>query len=175
MVHNDIHRILVLFRSRVKAVTAGVYAAVFAAATAYHLYLTRAAWVRDEGCADLWDWKEAILYPDVWLATANDMLVLALLTAMVFFRRHVRPWAAWLCGLWGITWVLVALACTGDLTRSSAGPMNIPMFVFALPLACLLCLLEGLVLLLIRAVDRNTPRARRNRVMWVNGEKERVN
>lgn len=150
---------------RVAAVTAGVYAAVFAAATAFHVYLTRSAWVRDEGCADLWDWKEAILYPDVCRATANDMVVLALFTGVLLFRKLRCPWASWLCGAWGITWVLVVLACVDDLLRSFAGPMNIPMIVFVFPLASLLCLSEFGVLLLMRVADRNTPRARRNRVM----------
>lgn len=158
---------------RVSAVTAGVYAAVFAAATAFHVYLTRVRLVQDGGCADLWDWKEAVLYPDVYRATANDMVVLALFTGALLFRKLRCPWAAWLCGAWGITWVLVVLACVDDLLRSFAGPMHIPMIVFVFPLACLLCLPEAGVLLLLRVVDRNTPRARRNRVMWKDGATER--
>lgn len=160
---------------RVLAVTAGAYVAAGAAATMFHLYLNRLRWVRDGESAMLWDWTAAIRDTDVCLATVNDGVVLVLFTGLLLFRRLCYPWAAWLCGAWGVTWVLVASVCTGDLTRSAAGPMNIPMVVFAFPMACLLCLLEAGVLLLMRAVDRNTPRARRNRVMWANAGEERKN
>lgn len=157
---------------RVLAVTAGVYVVAFAAATVFHLYLDRLRWVMDEESAMLWDWTAAIRDTDVCLATVNDGVVLALFTGLLLFRKLRCPWAAWLCGAWGVTWVFVALVCTGDLTRSVAGPMNIPWFVFVFPMCCLLCLLEGGVLLLLRAVDRNTPRARHNRVVWKNRAKE---
>lgn len=170
--NESFQRLKMVVTPRVAAVTVAVYVAVFAAATVFHLYLDRLRWVKDGESAMLWDWTAAIRDTDVWLATVNDGGVLVLFTGQLLFRRLCCPWAAWLCGAWGITWVLVVLACVDDLTRSFAGPMNIPMIVFVFPMACLLCLLEGGVLLLLRAVDRNTPRARCNKVMWPDSAKE---
>lgn len=113
--------------------------------------LHHVSWARWYGDPGLWQWQMALCDSFLWMAWAQYMVVGALfLVAWLVWHwpRHILGINLVVCG---VIWSVVAFACTGDMTASPAGPMNMPRSITVIPVALLIGLASFIIVpLLVR-------------------------
>lgn len=118
---------------------------VLALALWLHMVIDYALWCQIS-YSELWDWREALLNAQLWMAMAQYV---AITTAFVL------AWLVWhwpghklsyILLAWGMTWLPMAFVSTSDCARLPYGSMNMPLSLFAFPFFALFCVLEAVVI-----------------------------
>lgn len=118
---------------------------VLALALWLHMVIDYALWCQIS-YPELWDWREALLNAQLWMAMAQYV---AITTAFVL------AWLVWhwpghklsyILLAWGMTWLPMAFVSTSDCARLPYGSMNMPLSLFAFPFFALFCVMEAVVI-----------------------------
>ena len=125
-------------------IAAGVEILVSVVAGMWLLTEVRAALV--SWGTEVWDWQYQLSDWDFLFAWAQYMVICTAFLLAWLCWNWPRHKISIMLLVWGITWIPVALVSSCDLLASPAGPMNLPLSMYAVPLFGGICLFEALVL-----------------------------